>query len=152
MNSTDPRHSILPKSDAFAEEYFSHSVVTSLIDLLPTDDKIAINDEITTNIITRETISSSCRHCHHYVHEGRRGGQCEQLNVPVQSSWEGCVLSQAIFLDDAIPFLFPIITAKSPEQCATEPYRRETGTPVNHLDFTLPSLPIVPSSLTVQMS
>ena len=124
MNSIDPRHSILPKSDAFAEEYFSHSVVTSLIDLLPTDDKIAIDDKVTTNIITPESISRSCRHCRHYVHEGRRGGQCEQLNVPVQSSWEACVLSQAIFLD--APIVFPIVTCKSPEHCTAELNRCET--------------------------
>jgi len=120
MNNIDPRYYIVPKSDSFAEEYFSHTVVTSLIDLLPTDDKI------TTNIITPETISRSCRHCRHYVHEGRRGGQCEQLNVPVQSSWNACALSQAIFLDAPIPFLFPIVIPKSPEHTATELHRHAT--------------------------
>ena len=114
MNNIDPRHYILPKSDLFAEEYFPCTVVLSLIDLLPTDDKITTDDrittndigtdnKITTNIIAREIMSSSCRHCRHYVHEGRRGGQCEQLNVPVQGSWNGCVLSQAVFLKDTIP-------------------------------------------------
>ena len=119
MNNIDPRYYILPKSNSFAEEYFSHTVVRSLIDLPPTDDKI-------TTIITPETISSSCRHCRHYAHKGRRGGQCEQLNVPVQSHWDACVLSQGIFLDDAIPFLFAIVMPKSPEHCATEPDRRAT--------------------------
>jgi len=126
MNSIDPRHSILPKSDFFSEEYFPHAVVTSLIDLLPADDKITTDGEITTNIITRETSSGSCRHCHHYIHEGRRGGQCEQLNVPVQSSWNACALSQAIFLDAPIPFLFPIVIPKSPEHTATELHRHAT--------------------------
>ena len=127
MNSIDPRHFILPKSDLFAEEYFSHAVVTSLIDLLPVDDRITTDGEIPTNTmtntITRETISSSCRHCRHYIHEGRRGGQCEQLNVPVQSCWDACVLSQAIFQGDAIPFLFPILIPKSPEHTIPELHR-----------------------------
>ena len=127
MNNVDPRYYILPKSDFFPEDYFSHTVVTSvtsLIDLLPTDDKIMTGDKITTTIITPETISSSCRHCRYYVHEGRRGGQCEQLNVSVQSGWDACVLSQAVFLDAPIPF--PIVIAKSPEHCTAELNRCET--------------------------
>ncbi len=114
MNNIDPRYYILPKSDYFSEEYSSHIVVTSLIDLRPTDDKI------TANSITHAPISSSCRHCRHYIHEGRRGGQCEQLNVPVQSRWDACVLSQAIFQGDALPLLFPIVILKSPEHIAPE--------------------------------
>lgn len=118
MKTIDPRSYILPKSDFFSEECFSHSVVNSRIDLLPTDDKIITGGKTTTNIITPESISSSCRHCRHYVHEGRRGGQCEQLNVSVQSGWDACVLSQAIFLD--APIMFPIVTCKSPEHCTVE--------------------------------
>lgn len=112
MNSTDPRHYTLPKSDLFADEYSPNTIVTSLIDLLPIDDKI-------TPTIAREAIGRSCRHCRHYVHEGRRGGQCEQLNVSVQSRWDACALSQAIFLDDPIPFL-PIVRTKTPNPCAAE--------------------------------
>ena len=112
MNSIDPRHYTLPKSDLFADEYLPNTVVTSLIDLLPIDDKITPN-------IAREEIVRSCRHCRHYVHEGRRGGQCEQLNVGVQSKWDACVLSQAIFLDDPIPFL-PIVRTQTPNHCAAE--------------------------------
>ncbi|MCG9893421.1 MAG: hypothetical protein MH252_20400 [Thermosynechococcaceae cyanobacterium MS004] len=32
----------------------------------------------------------SCRHCSHYVPEGRRGGTCELLGVGVQSQWAAC--------------------------------------------------------------
>lgn len=122
MNNIDPRHYILPKSDIFAEEYFPRTVVVSLIDLLPTDDKITTDDirthdKITTNSIAREIMCSDCRHCRHYVHEGRRGGQCEQLNVSVQSNWNACVLSQAIFLNDTIVSTTPstIVMANAPE-------------------------------------
>lgn len=38
-------------------------------------------------------ITSACRHCRHYTPEGRRGGLCQQLNVPVQSSWTACSLA-----------------------------------------------------------
>ncbi len=124
MKTIDPRYYILPKSDLFSEEYFSHGVVNSRIDLLPTDDKIITGGKTTTNIVAPESISSSCRHCRHYVHEGRRGGQCEQLNVSVQSGWDACVLSQAIFLD--APIVSPIVTCKSPEHCADELNRCET--------------------------
>jgi hypothetical protein len=124
MKTIDPRYYILPKSDFFPEECFSHSVVKSRLDLLPTDDKIIIGGKTTTNIITPESTSSSCRHCRHYVHEGRRGGQCEQLNVSVQSGWDACVLSQAIFLD--APIVFPIVTCTSPEHCTAELNRGET--------------------------
>ncbi|MCX5962699.1 MAG: hypothetical protein NT070_06000 [Cyanobacteria bacterium] len=124
MKTIDPRYYILPKSDFFPEECFSHGVVKSRLDLLPTDDKIIIGGKTTTNIITPESISSSCRHCRHYVHEGRRGGQCEQLNVSVQSGWDACLLSQAIFLD--APIVFPIVTCKSPEYCTAELNRCET--------------------------
>jgi hypothetical protein len=36
---------------------------------------------------------SSCRHCHFYRGEGRRGGNCQQLGVPVQGSWSVCPLA-----------------------------------------------------------
>ena len=138
MNNIDPRHYILPKSDLFAEENFPRTVVLSLIDLLPTDDKIttddlltdiSTNDKITTNTIAREIMCSSCRHCRHYVHEGRRGGQCEQLNVAVQGSWSGCVLSQAIFVNDTTPSTVVITNAitNAPEHCGAELNGCEAG-------------------------
>jgi hypothetical protein len=33
---------------------------------------------------------SVCRHCQFYRTEGRRGGYCQQLGVPVQSRWKSC--------------------------------------------------------------
>lgn len=35
---------------------------------------------------------TACRHCRFYTPEGRRGGLCEQLNVPVQGGWDACSL------------------------------------------------------------
>jgi hypothetical protein len=36
---------------------------------------------------------SACRHCQFYKPEGRRGGYCQQLSVPVQGQWQACSLS-----------------------------------------------------------
>lgn len=40
---------------------------------------------------------SSCNRCHFYTPEGRRGGQCGQLGVPVQSHWASCSLAVPAF-------------------------------------------------------
>lgn len=34
--------------------------------------------------------TSACRYCRFYEPEGRRGGSCQLLGVPVDSSWEAC--------------------------------------------------------------
>jgi len=34
----------------------------------------------------------SCRRCKYYHHQGRRGGQCEQLGVSVGADWYACPL------------------------------------------------------------
>ncbi|WGV24512.1 hypothetical protein [Halotia branconii] len=38
-------------------------------------------------------LTSACRYCRHYKPEGRRGGTCQQLGVPVQASWKACSLA-----------------------------------------------------------
>ncbi|MEM6450187.1 MAG: hypothetical protein AAF703_07730 [Cyanobacteria bacterium P01_D01_bin.105] len=40
---------------------------------------------------------SRCGLCRFYVHEGRRGGTCSQLNVPVGSRWQACCLGASPF-------------------------------------------------------
>jgi len=40
---------------------------------------------------------SSCRHCSFYQSEGRRGGSCQKLGVPVQGSWSVCSLAVSPF-------------------------------------------------------
>ncbi len=40
---------------------------------------------------------STCRHCHFYHLEGRRGGYCQQLGVSVQGSWQSCSLGVSPF-------------------------------------------------------
>ncbi|MGB3199338.1 MAG: hypothetical protein WBA99_00455 [Nodosilinea sp.] len=40
---------------------------------------------------------SSCSRCRFYALEGRRGGQCSQLGVPVESRWAPCALAVPVF-------------------------------------------------------
>ncbi len=44
-----------------------------------------------------DSSASACRHCRHYVPEGRRGGTCGQLNVLVQGGWKACSLALPVF-------------------------------------------------------
>lgn len=46
---------------------------------------------------TANFLTSSCRYCRYYNPEGRRGGICQQLGVPVQSGWKACVLAAKPF-------------------------------------------------------
>lgn len=38
-------------------------------------------------------LASNCRFCRFYNPEGRRGGFCQKLCVPVESNWKACSLS-----------------------------------------------------------
>ena len=40
---------------------------------------------------------SACRHCRHYTPEGRRGGQCGQLDALVHGDWKACPLALPAF-------------------------------------------------------
>lgn len=43
------------------------------------------------------SLTSACRYCQHYEPEGRRGGHCQQLGVPVRGSWKSCSLASPAF-------------------------------------------------------
>ena len=40
---------------------------------------------------------SACRHCRYYTTEGRRGGQCDQLDTLVHGDWKACPLALPAF-------------------------------------------------------
>ena len=42
--------------------------------------------------------TSACRCCRYYQPEGRRGGMCQQLSVPVRGSWKACSLALSPFV------------------------------------------------------
>lgn len=44
-----------------------------------------------------ENLTSTCRCCQYYTPEGRRGGQCQQLHVPVKGGWRACQLAIPAF-------------------------------------------------------
>jgi hypothetical protein len=52
---------------------------------------------ITLRTFMKTSLTSACRHCRHYTPEGRRGGVCEQLSVPVQGTWKACSLAVSPF-------------------------------------------------------
>ncbi|MGF1480091.1 MAG: hypothetical protein ACFB4I_11450 [Cyanophyceae cyanobacterium] len=41
--------------------------------------------------------TSACRYCRFYRPEGRRGGTCQRLGVPVQANWKACSLGSPPF-------------------------------------------------------
>ncbi|MCL1474955.1 hypothetical protein [Argonema antarcticum] len=43
--------------------------------------------------MTVNPVASACRSCRYYTPEGRRGGNCQQLSVPVRGSWTACSLA-----------------------------------------------------------
>lgn len=45
----------------------------------------------------RNFLTSACRFCRSYRPEGRRGGDCKRLGVPVQGSWEACAFAAPPF-------------------------------------------------------
>ena len=47
-----------------------------------------------------KNIISSCRHCLFYEMQGRRGGQCRQLGVPVRGCWKSCALAVPPFVSN----------------------------------------------------
>lgn len=38
-------------------------------------------------------VTLACRSCRFYTPEGRRGGHCQQLGVPVRGGWSACSLA-----------------------------------------------------------
>lgn len=56
------------------------------------------------------SITSTCRYCRYYNSEGRRGGSCQKLGVPVESNWNACSLAASPFATpweiEEIPLLF----------------------------------------------
>jgi hypothetical protein len=49
---------------------------------------------------TNNCLTTVCRFCRYYQPEGRRGGTCEQLGVPVQAHWKACALAASPFAVD----------------------------------------------------
>ncbi|MFW6359881.1 MAG: hypothetical protein ACOC0N_11810 [Chroococcales cyanobacterium] len=46
---------------------------------------------------TINCLTSACWSCRFYQPEGRRGGMCNQLGVPVSGQWKACQLAIPVF-------------------------------------------------------
>jgi hypothetical protein len=57
--------------------------------------------------------NSACRHCQFYNPEGRRGGICSQLGVPVQAEWKSCHLATPAFNTEWQPLPEIVLLEKS---------------------------------------
>lgn len=62
-----------------------------------------------------ENIISSCRHCLFYEGQGRRGGQCRQLGVPVKGCWKSCSLAVSPFAPSWQGLERIVVTLHSPD-------------------------------------
>ncbi|MEB3178407.1 MAG: hypothetical protein VKL59_05105 [Nostocaceae cyanobacterium] len=77
---------------------------------------------------TGNSLSSCCRYCRYYSPEGRRGGTCGQLGVPVQASWKACCLALPPFAASweglehilNLPDKEPVFDVAHPLNCAVE--------------------------------
>lgn len=45
----------------------------------------------------KKTAAARCGACRFYTPVGRRGGECSQFGVPVQSAWTSCSLAEPPF-------------------------------------------------------
>lgn len=71
---------------------------------------------------TANSLTSACRYCRYYQPEGRRGGMCDQLGVPVQSNWTACALATPPFTSswkslEEILLLENSLSLKNTEDC-----------------------------------
>jgi hypothetical protein len=70
---------------------------------------------------TTNCLTTVCRFCRYYRPEGRRGGTCAQLGVPVQAYWKACALAVSPFatawqdIDEVVGWDSPL-TFKYPEK------------------------------------
>ncbi|HIK11661.1 MAG TPA: hypothetical protein IGS52_15610 [Oscillatoriaceae cyanobacterium M33_DOE_052] len=52
---------------------------------------------------TQTCSPARCASCHYYEIEGRRGGSCHLLGVPVRGSWNACSMSYRTFTQPPEP-------------------------------------------------
>ena len=82
---------------------------------------------------TSNFLTSSCRFCRHYQTEGRRGGMCQQLGVPVRAEWKACSLAAAPFtqtwesLEKVVKLEKSLVLECSVEAEATEKVKASVG-------------------------
>ncbi len=86
-------------------------------------------------------VASCCSRCSHYTPEGRRGGHCDQLGVPVKGRWKACSLAVPVFLTS--------LSELQPLELLPRPL--EIHLPESRLDRVEVGLPDGPSALKLPM-
>lgn len=92
--------------------------------------------------------ASACRYCRHYNVEGRRGGICQQLGVPVRGAWKACSLALPSFapswesLDGILPDNQLMLRETLSKNCSlnaaqTEPSEVKTSIPPKPLTLDI---------------
>lgn len=85
---------------------------------------------------------SCCRNCQFYQLEGRRGGACQQLGVPVQGHWKSCPLAIPPFAPSwemvGQADMLTVLDLDSPRQPAIADHPSET----NHVATLSPTSPL----------
>lgn len=76
---------------------------------------------------TANILTSACRYCRFYNPEGRRGGVCDQLGVPVQASWKACAFAASPFTStwetiEEIVFLEKTLSLECSQECAASKF------------------------------
>lgn len=86
---------------------------------------------------------SACSRCHYYQVEGRRGGHCQQLGVPVQAAWKPCPLVAPIF-NSMLPTELTSEFSELVSRCATSGDGRSPGLEerVSAPELPYPMLPL----------
>ncbi|MEM1425551.1 MAG: hypothetical protein AAGF75_03210 [Cyanobacteria bacterium P01_H01_bin.130] len=73
---------------------------------------------------------SACRHCRHYTPEGRRGGQCDQLDTLVHGDWKACPLALPAFAPSWESMeAHTVCAGPVPEPLEQNTQQQDTGTP-----------------------
>lgn len=75
--------------------------------------------------------TSACRYCRFYKPEGRRGGSCNMLGVPVQSNWEACAFASPPF-ETTLKKLEDIFQLETPIKREST---RNTSTQISNIDL-----------------
>jgi hypothetical protein len=76
-------------------------------------------------------IASACRFCRYYTPEGRRGGQCQHLGVPVRGGWQACSLGVPTFqpLKDNFENILLVPGEVLPLEASLESTRSDASSP-----------------------
>ncbi|MGF1487196.1 MAG: hypothetical protein ACFBSE_08790 [Prochloraceae cyanobacterium] len=75
-------------------------------------------------------LTSSCRYCRYYKPEGRRGGICNRLEVPVESSWKACSLALPPFAC-TVPTIEKLVILTTPSNQTTTTIAADRCEPIS---------------------